>query len=531
MKIMHRRDFLKYCILAASSATMSHKVVRAASAIGQNKSRSGEIMKLHTIIFILADDLGYGDLSCLTPNSKISTPNLDRLASQGMVFTDAHSGSAVCTPTRYGILTGRYCWRSRLKKSVLWAWDVPLIEPDRLTVGDLLRKHGYSTACIGKWHLGWDWPTTDGSNVNDQVALGQWETKNRDTFGRKVDFTRRIANGPTTRGFDYYFGDDVPNFPPYCFIENDRTTGIPTEEKPKDMFGTPGPMITGWKLDKVMPALTQKAVEYIKAEPAAKPFNKKSTNPFFLYLPLTAPHTPIAPTGQFQGTSKAGAYGDYVQQVDWTVGQIVQALEQTHQVDNTLLIFTSDNGSPGRDGTNMSGPTSSVRRYGHNPSFIYHGIKADIWEGGHRVPFIARWPGRIKPCSRSDATICLTDLLATVADILEDELPRDAGEDSFSLLGFLLGTELKGPKRDAVIHHSINGLFAIRSGKWKLVDGTGSGGWSGKGDGLPGQLYDLKADPGEKKNLYNDPEYEDVINNLKALLARYKTQGCSRPIT
>jgi len=528
--MMHRRDFLKQCMLAAGSAAVTPVLGRAAPAMGNNGVRLRVGRKPPNIVFILADDLGYGDLSCLNPDSKISTPNLDRLASQGMVFTDAHSGSAVCTPTRYGILTGRYCWRSRLKKSVLWAWDTPLIEPDRLTVGDFLKKHGYSTACIGKWHLGWDWPTTDGSRVNDQIALGQWKPKNRNAFGRKVDFDRPIANGPTTRGFDYYFGDDVPNFPPYCFIENDRTVGIPTEEKPDGMFGTPGPMIKGWQLDRVMPALTQKAVEYIKAEPAVKPFDKKGTSPFFLYFPLTAPHTPIAPTEAFQGTSKAGAYGDYVQQVDWTVGQIMKVLEQTHQADNTLLIFTSDNGSPGRDGTNMSGPTNSVRKYGHNPSYIYRGIKADIWEGGHRIAFIARWPGRIKSGSKSDQTICLTDLTATCADIMGEELPTDAGEDSFSLLPYLLGTTHEGPRREAVVHHSISGLFAIRKGKWKLVDGVGSGGWSGKGDGLPGQLYDMDADPGEQNNLYSDPGHQHIVNRLKALLEEYKTQGRSRPI-
>jgi len=279
-----------------------------------------------------------------------------------------------------------------------------------------------------------------------------------------------------------------------------------------------------------MPSLTQKAVAYTKAEPAVKPFDKNGTSPFLLYFPLTAPHTPIAPTEAFQGTSKAGAYGDYVQQVDWTVGQIMKVLEQTHQADNTLLIFTSDNGSPGRDGTNMSGPASSVRKYGHNPSYIYRGIKADIWEGGHRVAFIARWPGRIKPGSKSDQTICLTDLLATCADIMGEELPTDAGEDSFSLLPYLLDTTPEGPRREAVVHHSINGLFAIRSGKWKLIDGAGSGGWSGKGDGLPGQLYDMEADPGEQNNLYSDPGHQHIVNRLKALLEEYKTQGRSRPI-
>jgi arylsulfatase A-like enzyme len=297
------------------------------------------------------------------------------------------------------------------------------------------------------------------------------------------------------------------------------------------MFGTPGPMITGWQLDRVMPMLTQKAVEYIKAEPAAKPFNKKDACPFFLYVPLTAPHTPIAPTREFQGTSQAGAYGDYVQQVDGTIGQILKALEQTHQADNTLLIFTSDNGSPGRDGTNMSGPTRSVHKYGHNPSYIYRGMKADIWEGGHRVAFIARWPGRIKPGSRCDATICLTDVLATSADILGETLPRDAGEDSFSLLPHWIGKAHEGPKRQAVVHHSINGVFAIRTGQWKLIDGAGSGGWSGEGDGLPGQLYDMEADPSEQNNLYSDPGYKHIVDRLKGLLTESKTRGRSRPIT
>ncbi|MBN2315667.1 MAG: sulfatase-like hydrolase/transferase, partial [Sedimentisphaerales bacterium] len=311
----------------------------------------------------------------------------------------------------------------------------------------------------------------------------------------------------------------------------DRTIGIPTEQKPDDMFGTPGPMIKGWRLDRVMPTLTQKAVEYVTAESDVKPFNKKSTRPFFLYFPLTAPHTPIAPAKQFQGTSKAGAYGDYVQQVDWTVGQIITALRQAHQADNTLVIFTSDNGSPGRDGTNMNGPTSSVRKYGHNPSYIYRGIKADIWEGGHHVAFIARWPGRIKPGSKNDETVCLTDFMATVADILGEKLPMDAGEDSFSLLPYLLGEVPKELRREAVVHHSINGLFAIRCGKWKLIDGAGSGGWSGKGDGQPGQLYDMQANPSEKNNLYNNPEHQHIVKRLKALLTEYKKNGRSRPMT
>jgi len=521
-----RRDFLKNCACAAGVTPFLSPAGWAAEC---DRANPGPRASLPNIVFILADDLGYGDLSCLNPDSKISTPNLDRLASQGMVFTDVHSGSAVCTPTRYGILTGRYCWRSPLKRSVLWAWDGPLIEPGRLTVGALLGRHGYDTACIGKWHLGWDWPTQEGSRINDQIAPGESRPGIRNTFGEKVDFSRPLANGPTTRGFDYYFGDDVPNFPPYCFIENDRTLGIPTRPKPPDMFGSPGPMVAGWRLEDVMPALTEKAVAFLRAKPGAEPFHRRNASPFFLYFPLTAPHTPIAPAQEFQGTSKAGAYGDYVQQVDWTVGQVLQALDDTGQAGNTLVLFTSDNGSPGRDGTNMNGAVNSVRRFGHNPSYIYRGIKADIWEGGHHEPFLARWPGRIKPGSRCGRTICLTDLLATCAEILGEPLPADAGEDSFSFLPLLLNRAPDGPVREAVVHHSIDGLFALRQGQWKFVDGVGSGGWSGKGDGLPGQLYNLQTDPREQNNLYADPEHQPVVNRLKRLLEECKTQGCARP--
>ena len=391
-----RRDFLRRCACVAGVTRLFGGACWAGDRVRRDR---GLRASSPNIVFILADDLGYGDLSCLNPDSKISTPNLDRLASQGMVFSDAHSGSAVCTPTRYGILTGRYCWRSSLKRSVLWAWDGPLIEPGRLTVGELLGRRGYDTACIGKWHLGWDWPTRDGSRVNDEIAPGEGGSAIRNAFGEKVDFTRPIASGPTTRGFDYYFGDDVPNLPPYCFIENDRTIGIPARQKPQDVFGSPGPMIEGWRLENVMPALTEKAVAFLRARPGEEPFRRRNVSPFFLYFPLTAPHTPIAPAKEFQGTSEAGAYGDYVRQVDWTVGQVLKALDDTGRAGNTLVIFTSDNGSPGRDGTNMNGAVNSVRRFGHNPSHIYRGIKADIWEGGHHEPFLARWPGRIEPGS------------------------------------------------------------------------------------------------------------------------------------
>lgn len=486
------------------------------------------------IVYILADDMGFGDVSCLNPDSKISTPNLDQLAQEGITFTDAHSGSSVCTPTRYGILTGRYCWRTPLKSSVLWPWDGPLIESDRLTVGDFLKQHGYTTACIGKWHLGWEWSTLDGSGMNEKIPLGKWDVAIRNEVAEEIDFTSEIKNGPITRGFDYYFGDDVPNFPPYCFIENNRTIGLPTMKKPDSMYGNPGIMLEGWDLSAVMPALTRKAVEYIRSGAGEGLFKKEQDKPFFLYFPLTAPHTPIAPTVNFQGTSQAGAYGDFVQEVDWTVGQIMNALEEAGLAENTLLIFTSDNGSPGRDGTDMGGPTSSVRAYGHNPSHIFRGIKADIWEGGHHVPFFARWPGKIIPGSESEEIICHTDLLATCAAILDKSLPDNAGEDSYNILPALLGESYDNPIREATVHHSVNGSFAIRQGKWKLELCGGSGGWSkpsnalAKETGLPEiQLYDLSIDLKEENNIYD--QHPEVVEELTVLLQKYMDEERSTP--
>ncbi len=517
---MQRRAFLKNCVWAAGSAAVFSVggLTRAAQA-----TRSGR----PNIVFILADDMGYGDLACQNPDSKIPTPNLDRLAREGVRFTDAHSPSAVCSPTRYGALTGRYAWRTRLKRGVLWCWDKPLIASERLTVGKMLQAHGYDTACIGKWHLGLNWPTTDG---RDPVGMG----KNAANAGANVDFAGSIEGGPTARGFNYYFGTDVPNFPPYCYIENERTIGIPTVPKPSSMFGCPGPMLEGWKLEEILPGLGAKATQWIDAKGGRhrnKAFRQTQGHPFFLYMPLTAPHTPIAPDADARGKSQAGAYGDFVYEVDRVVGQVLDALERNGFADDTLVIFTSDNGSPGRDGTKMSGPTNSVRRYGHNPSHIYRGIKADIWEGGHRVPFLARWPGRVRPDSTCSETICHVDLMATCADILKYDLPADAGEDSFTFLPFLLGKPGKGPSRESVIHHSAAGLFAIRQGDWKFVDGVGSGGWSGKGDGAPGQLYNMASDPSEEQNLYSDPEHQEIVRRLKGLLEQCKQRGRTRPVS
>lgn len=503
-----RREFLKALSIGAVSLA-----VPGCMTTSKRPSREGCSGRKPNIVFILADDMGYGDLACQNPDSKIPTPNLDQLAREGIRFTDAHSPSAVCTPTRYGVLTGRYCWRTRLKRGVFRPWDPPLIDKDRLTLPAFLKQHGHHTACIGKWHLGWDWPSKD-----DKPVKAGWGEP-----GWNVDFARPIANGPTTRGFDYYFGTDVPNFPPYCFIENDRTVGVPSVKKPDSMFGSPGLMLEGWDLHQILPGLEKKAIEYINERAGAE-------TPFFLYFPLTAPHTPIAPAEAYQRKSQAGAYGDFVHQVDAVVGSVLNTLKRNGLVESTLVIFTSDNGSPGRDGTNMSGAVNSVRRFGHNPSYVYRGIKADVWDGGHRVPFIARWPGRIRPGSVSTEPICHVDLMATCAAILGVELPDDAGEDSYNILPALLGRELDKPIREAVVHHSGNGMFAIRQGKWKLILGRGSGGWSGKGKKTdpPVQLYNMQQDTSEKRNLC--AEHPEVVERLTKLLEKYKKEGRSRPL-
>ncbi|MCK0157160.1 arylsulfatase [Cellulophaga sp. F20128] len=477
------------------------------------------------IIIILADDLGYGDPEVYNTESKIPTPNINALAQSGIRFTNAHAPSSVCTPTRYGILTGQYAWRTPLKSAVLWMWDKPLIEKDRLTMPKMLKSNGYNTASIGKWHLGWRWKGLDNNYMNDTIPIGDYSLKGRNELWKKIDFTKPIGGGPLEAGFDYYFGDDVPNFAPYAYIENNTFVKTPDTLKLAGMYGGPGPMTSGWDLTEVMPTITAKSVAYIEEQ-------AESDKPFFLYFALTAPHTPIAPTKNFIGKSKAGLYGDFVHEVDWTVGEIIAALKRTGQLDNTLVVFTSDNGSPQRDGQNMGGATGSVKKYGHDPSRPLKGIKADIWEGGHRVPFIVSWPKQISNMQVSDQLIGLNDLMATFSAITNDSKDAVPFEDSMDF-STVLQTNEKTPIREDLVHHSIKGMFAIRKGSWKFIDGIGSGGWSGipvakKGSSLPkGQLYNLDTDLGEKNNLYD--QYPDIVETLRLQLKQYKEQGYSNP--
>lgn len=456
------------------------------------------------IIYILADDLGYGDVSVLNENSKIKTLNIDRLASQGMRFTDAHSNSAVCTPTRYGILTGRYAWRTSLQNGVLWSYDSHLIAKQRMTVAGLLKDNGYQTACIGKWHLGLDW--------------------GKDASG-KVDYQLPVTNGPVSNGFDYFYGITASlDIPPYVYIENDRVTAtvVDTIEGTTGKgFWRKGPVGNDFRHEDVLPVLTGKTVDYIRK-------HASTASPFFIYYAMPAPHTPILPAKEFSGKSGTNAYGDFVLMVDDAVGKIIKAVQEAGIENNTLIIFTSDNGcSPSAD-------FKELAKYGHNPSYTFRGTKADIFDGGHRIPFIVKWPGKIKEESVSNSTICLTDLMATCAAIVDKPLPENAGEDSYSLLPLLLKNKTGKYLRKSTIHHSIDGNFAIRQDKWKLIFCAGSGGWSYptksevvKQQLTAYQLYDLETDIAETNNLID--QYPEVTKRLTLLMEKIISEGRSTP--
>ncbi|HTM50836.1 MAG TPA: arylsulfatase [Bryobacteraceae bacterium] len=481
MTQLTRRDFCK-----AAAATPAAMYAADAS--------------LPNIVYILADDLGWGDLGCYNKETAVPTPNANKFASQGMRFIDMHSPSAVCTPTRYGIMTGRYCWRSRLKEGVLWGYSPNLIESGRLTAPAMLKAKGYYTAGVGKWHLG----------------LGSEE---------KADYSKPLHPNPTTHGFDYYFGIPASlDMDPYVYIENDRAVEQPTaktegKNNPRGVFWRGGPIAPHFKIEDVLPTLTDKAVSIIK-DRAAKP-----SQPFFLYLALTGPHTPWVPKPEFQGKSKAGIYGDFVAQVDHTLGQVLRALDEAKVADHTLVIFTSDNGADWK--------VEDKEKFAHRANAGWKGEKADIWDAGHRIPFIARWPGRIKAGAVSDELGCLTDFVATAAEIVGAKLPKDAAEDSFNLLPALQGKKGK-PIRDSIVHHSSLGMFSIRQGDWKLELGLGSGGFTKPQrveptpGGPKGQLYNIRKDPTEADNVWL--QHPEIVAKLTGLLEKYQRDGHTRPM-
>lgn len=473
------------------------------------------------VLIILADDLGYGDVGCYNPErGKIATPHMDKLAAQGMRFTDAHTSSGVCSPTRYALLTGRYHWRTRLQQGIVSYLEEPLIAPGRLTLAGLCRQQGYRTAAIGKWHLGWDFQLTEDEQklLKSYAAKSTVEPSDAERAAWRTIYSREFRGGPVAVGFDSYFGTDVPNWPPYCFIENDRTSGIPTEllsadGMRKNQASKQGPALAGWKLEAVLPALTERACAFIDAA-------AKAPKPFFLYLPLTAPHTPIAVAEEWRGRSGLNDYADFVMQTDATVGRVLDALERSGAAENTLVIFTSDNGCAPYAGV------KELEAKGHFPSGPLRGYKADAWEGGHRVPFVVRWPGIVKQGTRCDALVQQTDVMATLAEVLGEKLPENAGEDSVSLLPLLKGDTQ--PVREFAISHASSGLPALRKGAWKIIFGQKGGGFAGApGVAKTGQLYDLATDLGETKNLWS--EKPELVAELTATMTRLVDSGRSTP--
>jgi arylsulfatase A-like enzyme len=466
------------------------------------------------IVVILADDLGYGDVQCYNrQNSKIATPNIDKLASQGMRFTDGHSSSGVCSPTRYALLTGRYHWRSRLQAGIVEHLGMPLISEERLTIAGLAKRNGYRTAAIGKWHLGWEWniPPDQKSLFAPGRAVSPPVTEKHLAAWTAV-FSRPIEAGPTTRGFDEYFGTDVPNQSPYCFIENDRTVGIPSVNLPvallkNSLAGIAGPALPEWKLEGILPALSDRATEFITKQSQAK-------QPFLLYLPLTSPHTPIAPNESWRGKSGLGDYADFVMETDAVVGRILDAIQTNGAYENTLVFFTSDNGC-------AKGAYQQMKSAGHSSSGPLREFKGSVFEGGHRVPFIARWPGVVKPGSRCDQLVHQADFIATLADILGERLPDNAGEDSFSLLPLLKGVDQ--PVRMHAVSCASSGIPGVRYGNWKLILAPDSHA------GTEVQLYNLADDLGEKQNLAASNPAK--VAELRMLMEKLIKDGRSTPGT
>ena len=451
------------------------------------------------VVFILADDMGYGDVSALNEHSRIHTPAIDSLCRTGIVFTDAHASASVSTPSRYGILTGRYAFRTPLKSGVTNSYSPPLIAPDRRTIATCLSERGYATACIGKWHLGWNWSMRGG----------------------RVDFSAPIGQGPVTRGFDYFFGIPASlDMPPYIYVENDRVTALPDRvaaERKGILLQRKGPQGADFEHGECLQRITRKALEFIARQRPGKPF--------FLYMPLTAPHTPILPSEEFRGKSGLSAYGDFVLMVDDVVAQVVALLKESGLYENTIVVFTSDNGCFHGAGV------KAMEAAGHYPSYVYRGYKSDLYDGGHRIPLVVSWGGR-QGGRIERGIVSLTDFYATFAEMAGHELLPSEGEDSYSLWGILTG---RGRNlRPDVIHQSNDGSLALRRGRWKLLFAAGSGGWSFPAEPRdhaylaaqpPVQLYDLEEDPGETKNVWM--EHPAIVDRMCARMRSCIERGRS----
>jgi arylsulfatase A len=462
------------------------------------------------IIYILTDDLGYGDLGCYNPESRIPTPNLDKMASNGVRFTDAHASDAVCSPSRYSILTGSYCWRTPLKAGTTATFAGPLITSGRLTVAQLLKDAGYSTACIGKWHVGMSWTRKTGEVIMDPNDPLE--------DAHEVDLSAPIQNGPTTVGFDYFYGAVAcpTSAPLYAFIENDTVLGQPDIEFPgvKDWLVNQraGLLSEEFDFQNMDLIFLEKSQQWVAEQRERTP-----DRPFFLYHAMQAPHCPVLPASQFQGSTSAGPYGDFVAEVDWIVGELLK-LADVDDGRETLFVFTSDNGPE----------THAIRRKretGHDSAFSLRGLKRDNWEGGHRVPFIVQWYGKAPRGATCTEPICLSDLTATCAEIIGSTVPSGNAEDSHSILKSFTGQSYPVPLRPAIVHNAFTGVHGIRSGSWKLLDHQGAGSHNYRDRPIeppvsdpdaPGQLYNLEDDLREDKNLFRSrPE---TVAELEILL-------------
>lgn len=508
--MLNRRSFLETAGLGLGAVAIG----------GCTGVRKRATARPNTVV-LYADDLGYGDIGVQNPNSKIPTPNLDRLAREGLRFTDGHSSSGICTPSRYALLTGRHHWRKF--HGIVQPYDSSVFASERLTMPEMLKELDYETACVGKWHLGWDWEAL--VKPESRAKLANWQDLESDDFNWNLPLT----GGPLDHGFDYYFGDDVPNFPPYTWIENDRILiepTVPYEPNPVPeegiQEGRPGPMAEGWQQDRVMPTLTEKAVEWIS--------NRTNEQPFFLYFPWTSPHAPIIPAEEFKGRSDAGPYGDFVHQSDWTAGQVLKALDENGFTENTVVIFTSDNGPEHY-------AYDRIKNFDHRSMGPLRGLKRDIWEGGHRVPFFIRWPGRVRPGSVSDGLFSQVDLMATIASIVGYELPETSAEDSCDMLPHLLDPVGNSNIRDSHVHNTARDHYAIRKDNWVLIDAN-----SGQRTRVPewfdeqygyapnpheAALYDLDQDIAQRHNLILD--FPEKAEELRALLREIIDRGNSSP--
>lgn len=484
-----------------------------------------EQSQLPNIVIIYADDMGYGDLNCQNPASKIPTPNLDQLASEGMRFTDAHSSSGICSPSRFALLTGNYHWRRQ--HGIVGPFGEPFFKDSDITLPQVLKDRGYTTACIGKWHLGWDWEFKN----EPSGEVEQWGAIRKVYLPEDIDWSLPVAGGPLDRGFDYYFGDGTINFPPYAWVENDRIIEVPSEVMMLDNIGfetkegawefRPGPRLAGWDPYLVLPALSEKSVEWISMQ--------NQDQPFFLYFALPSPHAPIIPNDEFDGKSGAGAYGDFVFQSDWVVGQVLNALKEKGLEDNTIVIFSSDNGPE-------SYAWKRAENFDHFSMGDFRGLKRDVWEGGHHVPFLIKWPGEIEAGSVSDEVISQIDLMATLTEIAGAELPDHAAPDSYNILPVIKGDEYSSPLREATVHNTYDNIWGIRKGDWLYINSP-TGGHRVPPDSFrelkgyigfntEGLLFNMKVDPEQQDNLYD--EYPEKIQELDTLLQAYRSSEYSK---